>query len=81
LGDDARSLEIRLPFSKTEIHLYLPAEFFFDRSPAGRICPLDSTLDVVRVVEKVSWNSISIWHETSNKPLWADPSFLVIPEP
>jgi hypothetical protein len=28
----------------------VPAQFFLDRSPAGRISPLDSTLDVVRVI-------------------------------
>jgi hypothetical protein len=50
LGDDARSLEIRFLFSKTEAHLHLPAQFLFDCSPAGRISLLDPTLNVVRVI-------------------------------
>jgi hypothetical protein len=47
---DPGPLEFRLPFSKTEIHLHFPAQFIFDRSTAGCISLLDSTLDVVRVI-------------------------------
>jgi hypothetical protein len=49
VGDDPRPTEIGFPFSKTEAHLHLPAQFIFDRSTTGRIGPLDSTLNVVRV--------------------------------
>ncbi len=35
------------PFPKTDFHLHLPAQLILDRSPAGRICLLDSTLGVM----------------------------------
>ena len=37
-------------FHQPDVHLHFPAQLFFDRSPAGRIRLLDSTLDVIRIV-------------------------------